>query len=155
MFTRAASRPARSPIAGATTATVGWATGRPSTDSLQCEWCSERARNGGEGHLDGRLTLTEIAGALRFVEVSAGFSHSCAVTPGDAAYCWGSNANGGFGDGTTAERNAPTVVVGDVHLLHVSAGDQHTCGVTTDHAVYCWGGNIFGQLGECREVGWT
>jgi len=93
-----------------------------------------------------------VAGGLNFVEVSAGVSHSCAVTPAHAVYCWGSNAKGGLGDGTTVQRNAPTLVDGSLHFQHVSAGDQHTCGISTDNAVYCWGRNIFGELGDGTTI---
>jgi hypothetical protein len=44
------------------------------------------------------LTTTATA-ALSFRQVSAGFFHSCGVTPDNRAYCWGDN---GFG-----EREAP------------------------------------------------
>jgi alpha-tubulin suppressor-like RCC1 family protein len=85
---------------------------------------------------------------LNFVQVSAGFSHTCGVTPAEAAYCWGSNANGGLGDGTSVERGVPTLVVGSAHFLQVSAGNEFTCGVAVDRWVYCWGTNVFGQLGD-------
>jgi alpha-tubulin suppressor-like RCC1 family protein len=41
-------------------------------------------------------------GALTFRQVSAGGDHSCAVTTGDQAYCWGVGASGELGTGTDA-----------------------------------------------------
>jgi len=52
-----------------------------------------------------------VAGALRFTAVSAGNNHTCGVTVEGAAYCWGRNAGGQLGDGTTTDRLSPVVVV--------------------------------------------
>jgi alpha-tubulin suppressor-like RCC1 family protein len=82
-----------------------------------------------------------------FAAVSAGDLHTCAITTEGAAYCWGSNAYGQVGDGTTTPRMTPVVVEGGLHFVAVSAGTRHTCGVTTDGAAYCWGHNANGTLG--------
>ena len=56
----------------------------------------------GDGTTTRRLQPTAVAGGLFFRQIDAGFQHTCAVrTPGDRAYCWGSNDNGALGDGTT------------------------------------------------------
>ena len=68
---------------------------------------------GGGGQLgDGttvnyRLKPTAVAGGLRFLEVSAGTSHSCGITTDYRACCWGENWVGQLGDGTTTRRYAP------------------------------------------------
>jgi hypothetical protein len=49
---------------------------------------------------------------LAFRQVSAGLSHTCGVTTDDRAYCWGSNARGQLGDGTTTGRTRPVAVAG-------------------------------------------
>ena len=62
-----------------------------------------------------RLTPTAVTGGLLFDKVIAamGSAHSCGVTTDNRAYCWGSNASGQLGDGTTAwQRETPTAVVG-------------------------------------------
>lgn len=48
----------------------------------------------------------------RFLEVSAGAQHSCAIELGGASYCWGKGANGRLGTGDTGDRAIPTVVEG-------------------------------------------
>ncbi|HEX2219527.1 MAG TPA: hypothetical protein VHG35_12040 [Gemmatimonadales bacterium] len=89
-----------------------------------------------------------VAGALPFRHVSAGESHTCGVTPGDKAYCWGNNGAGRLGDGTTTARSRPVPVAGGLSFQQVSAGVNHSCGVTTDQRAYCWGVNHDGQLGN-------
>jgi alpha-tubulin suppressor-like RCC1 family protein len=61
-----------------------------------------------------RLTPVRVhAGGLRFRQLSAGGGHTCAVTTGDLAYCWGANRLGQLGDGTrVTQRRRPTPVAG-------------------------------------------
>jgi alpha-tubulin suppressor-like RCC1 family protein len=69
----------------------------------------------GDGTTTRRLVPVPVAGGLTFDLVSAGggseFTHSCGVTTGDKAYCWGYNGNGQLGDGTTTDRLKPAAVV--------------------------------------------
>jgi alpha-tubulin suppressor-like RCC1 family protein len=87
-----------------------------------------------------------------FYALSAGGMHTCGLIPGPAAgfaaYCWGNNAHGQLGNGTTANDSVPVAVVGGRSFSEVSAGATHTCGVTPTGVAYCWGGNQFGQLGD-------
>ncbi|PYO64030.1 MAG: hypothetical protein DMD28_00275 [Gemmatimonadetes bacterium] len=46
------------------------------------------------------------------VSVSAGLYHSCGVTPSGATYCWGDNAFGQLGNGTTTSSLTPVAVSG-------------------------------------------
>jgi alpha-tubulin suppressor-like RCC1 family protein len=80
-----------------------------------------------------------ITGGLTFTSITAGHSHTCGLTLGGAAYCWGSNREGALGDGTTDDRSTPTKVSGALSFRSISAGLTHTCGVATDSVVYCWG----------------
>ncbi len=89
-----------------------------------------------------------VSGGLAFVGVSAGDYHTCGVTTSGAAYCWGYNANGQLGDGTTTTRLSPVPVSGGLTFAAVSAGFAHTCGVTTGGGAYCWGDNSDGGLGD-------
>ncbi len=87
--------------------------------------------------------------ARTFARVSAEGAHTCGVTSGGAAYCWGYNGDGELGDGTTADRLSPVPVGGGVSFAAVSAGDGgDTCGVTAGGAAYCWGDNSLGELGD-------
>ena len=87
-----------------------------------------------------------------FIAVSAGGNHTCGVTPAGLIYCWGSNASGQLGDGTTTTRTSPEPVSGGLgYPSDLSAGGQHTC-VRTSAGVYCWGLNDNGQLGDATTT---
>jgi hypothetical protein len=80
--------------------------------------------------------------------ITAGYAHTCAITTGDATFCWGNNENGQLGTGTTVSTNSPILVAGGLAWKALSGGFRHTCGLTTTGDLYCWGGNEFGQLGD-------
>jgi len=96
-----------------------------------------------------RLTPVPVTGNLLFIQVSAGFSHGCALTyPDRRAYCWGENSMGTLGDGTNISRLGPVAVSGARRFRQVSPGHYHTCGVTPTNQAWCWGLNSEGQLGD-------
>lgn len=76
--------------------------------------------------------------------IGAGFTHSCAVLGDGTVRCWGGNAAGQLGDGTTNGSSTPVQVTTSsgnlTDVVAVSVGDFHACAVTVTGAVYCWGG---------------
>ena len=91
---------------------------------------------------------------VAFGSISAGFSHACAVATNGTAYCWGSNAGGRLGTGTslTGGHTAPVPVAGGLAFRSISAGYYHTCGVARSGAVYCWGRNELGETGNASTT---
>ena len=81
--------------------------------------------------------------------IAAGSFHSCAVLTNGAIRCWGYNALGPLGDGTTTTSTAPVDVVGLASdAVAVSAGKHHTCALMDTGGVQCGGHNGTGQLGD-------
>lgn len=56
-------------------------------------------------------TSTSFRVVLTFESVRLGIGHGCAATPDGVGYCWGYNAAGQLGDGTTRRRLEPVPVV--------------------------------------------
>ena len=83
-------------------------------------------------------TSTPFAVTLTFAAVTTGDAHTCGVTAGGAAYCWGFNSSGQLGDGTTTNRLSPMLVKAPagVSFAAVTAGRLHTCGVTAAGTAY-------------------
>ena len=85
---------------------------------------------------------------LQVVQVSAGATHTCAITTTGAAKCWGNNSNGRLGNGTTTSSNVPVQVTGLLSgVSSIFSGQFHTCAIA-DSAARCWGANSSGQLGN-------
>jgi Regulator of chromosome condensation (RCC1) repeat len=81
----------------------------------------------------------------------------CALDSADAVFCWGSNYQGGLGDGGTADSSVPVAVdTGGVlagkTLTQVSAGYYGACVLDTAGAAFCWGDNVAGGLGNGSTV---
>ncbi len=105
----------------------------------------------GDNSTTNRSTPVQVAQpeGVTFDRITAGGSHTCALTPANVAYCWGWDDFGQLGDGATADQSAPVAVQArGVTFATLSAGGAHTCGKTPTGDSYCWGGNIHGELGN-------
>jgi alpha-tubulin suppressor-like RCC1 family protein len=79
--------------------------------------------------------------------------HGCAVLTDGSAKCWGENASGQIGDGTTGgDVPLPVAPMGLGSVKAVSAGADFTCAITAAGALRCWGRNNEGQLGIGTET---
>ena len=101
----------------------------------------------------GRATPAPVTGGLTFGALTAA-NHTCGLTMNGEAYCWGLNAAGQLGDGSTANRFVPTRVLGGLTFAALAAGSyDHTCGLTPTGDAYCWGLNGQGELGNGSTEG--
>ncbi len=75
---------------------------------------------------------------------------NCGITSTGRTFCWGDNAYGAVGDGTTTNRNVPVPVAGGLSFAMTSSfvtpyNGAHTCGATVGGAGYCWGTGYVGD----------
>jgi alpha-tubulin suppressor-like RCC1 family protein len=108
----------------------------------------------GDGTTLDRYTPTRVIGGLRFVKLSAGGAHTCALDATGKAYCWGFNNIGQIGDGTMGnQRLTPTAVATPLRFADIQAGNSHTCALNREGKAFCWGnGGMVGQGTGASEL---
>lgn len=92
------------------------------------------------------VTFRTEARGFRAVQVTAGYTHACALDADGAPWCWNADS---IERGAPGRYNdiRPTLVSGGLHFAELHAGDDFTCGRTAAGAVWCWGyayGEAFG-----------
>jgi len=97
-------------------------------------------------------TMIEAFAGQRVVAVSAGDSHSLAITADGALRSWGWGGFGqlGHGDNQQQDQLLPKKVeaLTGQRVVAVSAGAFHSLALTADGAVWSWGWGSFGKLGH-------
>jgi len=97
-------------------------------------------------------STVNIGGSVELLDAPGGGygRHTCATLTDGTLKCWGLNAQGqcGIGSSSTYQSNSPATVNvgGTVSIL--KTGGRHTCVVLTDGTLKCWGHNFNGQMGD-------
>jgi alpha-tubulin suppressor-like RCC1 family protein len=122
---------------------------RTTAGAVKCWGLNERGAVG-DGSDTTRYAPVDVVGLDSGVaRISLGSSYSCALTTAAAAKCWGGNASGVIGDGTTTDRYTPVNVLGlSSGVARIDAGFEHTCAVSSAGALKCWGWGDSGRLGN-------
>jgi hypothetical protein len=139
--------------------TGGWhSCARTIAGRLYC-WGQNTYGQMGDGLVNGdadALTPREVT-ALgdQVAQLSVGFEHTCTLMKNGSVYCWGHNAYGEIGDGTSQEikledgiKPTPVAVTAlGTDVAYVSAGGFYTCIIKkSDKSLWCWGDNTEGHL---------
>ena len=126
---------------------------RKSDGSVWC-WGLNALGQLGDNTENDESSPVQVAGLSGSVaDVSAGFYHTCAVKTDGTVWCWGDNASGQIGDGSTTPRLTPSEVSSlGGPAAEVSANNSFTCARRTDGTLWCWGGNTDGELGNGSTV---
>merc|ERR1719399_1897958 len=84
---------------------------------------------------------------IKYLNVTCGFDHTCALRSDGLIICFGSN-----GDGQTLIPNsianpdaATNGYLSRQRFMTVQAGWHHTCGIREGGYLACWGFNDYGQ----------
>lgn len=120
------------------------------TGVLYCWGANEHGQLGlgsTEGHTEPTRAL--ISNQLRVTHLGVGENHSCVLGEDDASlHCWGANAHGQLGDGSTEARLSPSSPIAFSQTpIRIAAGSAHTCVLDSAQRLHCWGDNRTGQLG--------
>ena len=76
--------------------------------------------------------------------LTVGGGDGCALLAKGTIDCWGSNADGQLGIGTTTDRSTPAAVKGIAAASSVSIGNGSSCALLSG-AVDCWGAWVTGN----------
>ncbi len=85
-----------------------------------------------------------------WVQVSAGYEHTCGVLSTGILRCWGRNDKGQLGNGSTMDFHSPSNVF-SLGAVKVSAKGNHTCAIVnypTTGNLWCWGDNANKEIGH-------
>lgn len=122
-------------------------------------YCWGHNVNGQLGNNGTATTSTPVAVAAGAIpagvfaqSLAVGQNHTCMLATNGRAYCWGHNANGQLGNGSTASTTTPVLVssgaMGGSAIRTLSAGGNVTCAIAANTYLYCWGSGFYGQLGR-------
>lgn len=112
-------------------------------------WGAPHLGDNGDGGM--RTLPTPLVGLSGATQLRAGTSMGCGLGTG-GMFCWGENANGQLGDGTTTRRLTPTPVLGlSTGVTAIAPGEWHSCAIVGG-GVKCWGNHQFGQVGDGTTV---
>lgn len=147
------SRPEALPVLGLSDATAIWGANanicvRRADATLSC-WGSNSSGQVGLGHDKNATVPTQMdrlpdAGP---VQVANALEAGCALYDDGSVWCWGRNAEGQLGLGSTGAPSNPVRVPGLSNVRRLAAGARHLCAVTDGGTTLCWGSNSEGQLG--------
>jgi len=95
------------------------------------------------------FTPQTLAGVPTFVSLTAGTLHWCGLDAAKLATCWGYNASGQVGNGTSGQQYVPPAAIASGRKFNsLNAGFTHTCGADLGGTAYCWGNDNAGQVGN-------
>ncbi len=116
----------------------------------------------GIGDISNAETRLSQVGNKKYISVSAGRAHACAVTVDQKVECWGNNHLGQLSYdpryiyiSTTPEEITSTIDMNFsfINFSSVFLFNNSSCAITIDGIPYCFGDNNFGQLGGVPQEG--
>lgn len=105
------------------------------------------------GPVSGGTQVAVEVPAVTFTSVASNSTHSLAIASDGNLYAWGSNRNGGLGDGTDVASPVPIRVKTPPGVTFsgdtaIAVGYGFSLAVGSDGNTYAWGHSAFGQMGN-------
>jgi len=124
--------------------TIGFATRSDGT-----LWAWGYALNHQLGIFHPASEIARVMTQRKFTNLSAGGSHSMAVSDNGTLWGWGQNSDGQLGIGNTTSTTSSPVQIGTLNnWSKVFAAFRYTMSIKTNGTLWSWGFNGFGQLGD-------
>jgi alpha-tubulin suppressor-like RCC1 family protein len=102
--------------------------------------------NGTTTDSDVPVNVTGLSSGVIALAAGGGYGHACVLTSAGGVECWGYNADGELGNGTTTESHVPVNVMGlSSRVSKIAVGYGRTCALTSAGGVECWGGGSLGN----------
>jgi alpha-tubulin suppressor-like RCC1 family protein len=118
------------------------------------------ARGTSPSHMGTNLKKADLGLAGNPGKLTLGGTHTCVLLQNGSVKCWGGNAKGQLGLGSTLNvgdgynemgNNLASVSMGGSFLAQdISAGYEHTCVMLDNRELRCWGRGDYGQLGHLQ-----
>ena len=95
-------------------------------------------------------TTVDLGEGRTALAVGLGEVHTCALLDDGSVKCWGANAGGELGDGSTTGRNTPVGVgLGASRTaVALTVGIYHSCAILDNEQTKCWGRAGYGAIGD-------
>ena len=75
-------------------------------------------------------------------------AYACAIVGTGEVWCWGDNAFGQLGNGTTTDSPTPVLATGITDAVEITMGRWHVCALLGSGRVSCWGHNLYCEVGN-------
>ncbi len=117
--------------------------------------CWGWANYGVNGVYANAATPVDIAGlTTNVIDIAVGWTNACAVTTAGAVKCWGTNASGELGNGTSTDSATPVQVTGLTSgVTSISGISGSFCARLSTSEVKCWGDSSYGRQGNQKGPG--
>lgn len=102
--------------------------------------------NGTKANSNVPVNVTGLSSGV--TSIQGGYRHTCAITTGGTAKCWGFNNVGQLGDNTTTDSTVPVDVVGLSNIVQLGLSEAIVCAAKSNGGAVCWGWNPAGGIGD-------
>jgi alpha-tubulin suppressor-like RCC1 family protein len=117
------------------------------TDGTLWAWGQNNFGQLGLGDVSNRSSPVQVGALTGWLNVSAGYEHTCAVKTNGTLWAWGQNASGQLGLGNLTYYSSPKQVGALTNWYSVCCGYNYSYAIKTDGTIWSWGKNQNGQLG--------